>query len=314
MTPLRIGTRGSALALWQAGHVRHRLARELGLDSEIVAVRTSGDRFNQSPVGALGLKGVFIKELEEALVDSRADLAVHSMKDVPTAIDPRFAFPAVLKRDDVRDCLLSRSGAGLEQLPDGARVGTSSLRRRAQLLQRRPSLEIVDLRGNVDTRLAKLERGEYDAIVVAKAGLDRLGLAERITEVLPCEVLLPAVGQGALGIETRSADGELGRLLAPLDDLETRAAVRAERALLAELEGGCQVPVGAWARRENGRLVMDACVASLDPGGGGPGFVRLSAYCATGASEEPEELGRALAGRLLEAGADRMLRLAGRSR
>ncbi|HEV2386351.1 MAG TPA: hydroxymethylbilane synthase [Candidatus Acidoferrales bacterium] len=310
--PLRIATRGSALALWQAGRVRGRLLGELGLGADIVLVKTSGDRFNQASVGALGLKGVFIKELEEALVESRAELAVHSMKDVPTAIDSRFAFPAVLRRDDVRDCLLSRSGAAFDQLPPGARVGTSSLRRRALLRHRRPDLEVADLRGNVDTRLAKLDRGDYDAIVVAKAGLDRLGLAERITQVLPCELVLPAVGQGALGIETRAADSDLNRLLAELEDPETRAAIDAERALLAELEGGCQVPVGAWARRENGRLVMDACVASVDPGASEGEFIRLSADASTG--EEPEKLGRVLARRLLDAGADRILRLTGRNR
>jgi hydroxymethylbilane synthase len=314
VTATRIGTRGSRLALWQAEHVRKLLADRCGLEAELVVVKTSGDRFQEAPIGDLGVKGVFIKELEEALLDGRADLAVHSMKDVPTEIDSRFSFPAVLPREDPHDCLLSRSGHGIERLPAGARVGTSSLRRQAQLRHHRPDLEMAPLRGNVDTRLAKLDRGEVDAIVVAKAGLTRLGFAERITEVLSSDLVLPAVGQGAMGIETRSGDPEICKQLAALSDLETLIAVNAERALLAELEGGCQVPLGAWARREkDGRLVMEACVVSPD----GSEYIRQSAELAgddalsRGAAQE---MGRELGRRLLDAGADRILRLVGRDR
>jgi hydroxymethylbilane synthase len=314
VTPTRIGTRGSQLALWQARHVQQLLADRCQLETELVVVKTSGDRFQDAAVGDLGVKGVFIKELEEALLDGRADLAVHSMKDVPTEIDSRFSFPAVLPREDPRDCLLSREGLALERLPPGAKVGTSSVRRQAQLRHHRPDLELVPLRGNVDTRLGKLERGEVDAIIVAKAGLDRLGFSDRITEVLSADRMLPAVGQGALGIETRAGDPALCKQLATLSDEDTLIAVNAERALLAELEGGCQVPLGAWARRqEDGRLVLEACVISPD----GSEFLRQSAELAPGEAASrraAQELGRELGQRLLDAGADRILRLVGRNR
>jgi hydroxymethylbilane synthase len=312
---LRIGSRGSRLALWQAEYVRRLLAERCGLETEIVVIKTSGDRWAEKSVGNLGdlgLKGVFIKELEEALLDGRADLAVHSMKDVPTEIDSSFSFPAVLSREDPRDCLVARDGFRLDQLPAGARIGTSSVRRQAQLRHHRPDIEIVPLRGNVDTRLAKLDRGEFDAIVLAKAGLDRLGFSERITDVLGPEAVLPAVGQGALGIETRAGDPKTCRQVAVLADTDTRAAVNAERALLAELEGGCQVPVGAWARFEDGGFVIDSCVAAPD----GSEYIRLSARAT---AEEMQDrrtalrLGRELGRRLIEAGADRILRLLGRT-
>jgi hydroxymethylbilane synthase len=308
MIRVRIGTRASALALWQAHFVRDWLRARDGIEVEIVPLKTSGDRFEQKKIGQIGLKGVFIKELEDALLDGRVDLAVHSLKDVPTETPRGLAFPAITRREEARDCLVSRDGLGLAQLPAGARVGTSSLRRQAQLRHARPELAVLDLRGNVDTRLGKLARGEYDAIVVAKVGLDRLGRADAITEIFSPEIMLPAVGQGALAVETRAADASLAALFAPLDDPETRAAVTAERALLAELEGGCQVPVGAWARIEPataGRLVLDACVASAD----GSDFLRDRA---AGDAGRPEALGRELARRLIESGADRILKLAGR--
>ena len=305
MRKLRIGTRGSALALWQANHVRDRLV-SAGAQVEIATIKTSGDRFQQASVGQIGLKGVFIKELEDALLDERVDLAVHSMKDVPTEIPRGLDFPAILERQDVRDCLVSRDGGKLENLPPQARVGTSSLRRAAQLRRFRPDLTVLELRGNVDTRLKKLERGDYDAIVLAKAGLDRLGWSEKITEVIPPEFSLPAVGQGAIGVECRAADEEVRALLARFDHAETRCGVEAERALLAELEGGCQVPLGAWGRIEEGKLVLDACVLSAD----GTECLRDRA---TGAVSDPEAVGRSLARRMLEGGADRILRLAGRS-
>lgn len=305
MKPLRIGTRGSPLALWQANHIRERLQREFRLDAEIILIKTTGDKITHSTVGQIGLKGVFIKELEDALLESRVDLAVHSMKDVPTEIPRGLAFPAIARREDPRDCLVSRGGKKFADLPVRARVGTSSLRRQAQLRHLRPDLELHDLRGNVDTRLRKLDEGLCEAIVVAKAGLDRLGATEKITEVFEAETMLPAVGQGALGIEARAEDAELLRALAGLDDAKTRAGVTAERGLLAELEGGCQVPLGAWGRVEGGELILEACVLSLD----GSDYLRERG---SGSPQGAEKLGRELGRQLIEAGADRILRLAGR--
>ena len=310
MKLLRIATRGSALALWQANHIRERLAQLHGIESELIRIRTSGDKFQGASVAQVseqaGTKGIFIKELEEALLAGTADLAVHSMKDVPTENPAGLVFPAITKREDVRDCLISRDGAKLKDLACGARVGTSSLRRQAQLRHHRPDLELLDLRGNVDTRLKKVAAGEFDAIVLATAGMNRLGASDKITQILPPEVMLPAVGQGALGIETRADDHETLRLVAELDDPESHEAVTAERALLRELEGGCQIPLGAWARRENGELRLEACVFSAD----GKEFVRKDLR---GRPEEAEKLGVRLGQILIEAGADRILRLAGRS-
>jgi hydroxymethylbilane synthase len=307
---LRIATRGSALALWQANHIRERLAQLHGIESELIRIRTSGDKFQGASVAQVseqaGTKGIFIKELEEALLAGTADLAVHSMKDVPTENPAGLVFPAITKREDVRDCLISRDGAKLKDLASGARVGTSSLRRQAQLRHHRPDLELLDLRGNVDTRLKKVAAGEFDAIVLATAGMNRLGVSDKITQILPPEIMLPAVGQGALGIETRADDRETLRLVAALDDPESHEAVTAERALLRELEGGCQIPLGAWARRENGELRLEACVFSAD----GKEFVRKDLR---GRPEEAEKLGVRLGQILIEAGADRILRLAGRS-
>ena len=249
---------------------------------------------------------MFIKELEDALLDKRVDLAVHSMKDVPTDLPAGLDITAILERQDVRDGLISRNGAKLADLPAGARVGTSSLRRAAQLRRYRQDLDLQELRGNVDTRLRKLEQGQYDAIVLAKAGLDRLGWSSRITEVIPPDISLPAVRQGAIGVESRASDREVVQILGTLDHAETRASVLAERALLAELEGGCQVPLGAWGRMENGRLVLDACVLSAD------GRECLQER-AEGAASDAERLGRDLAHRMLDAGAGRILRLAGRN-
>lgn len=310
MKPLRIATRGSALALWQANHVRERLAQLHGVQCELVRIRTSGDNFQSASVAQLsqdtGTKGVFIKELEEALLAGTADLAVHSMKDVPTENPDGLVFPAVTKREDVRDCLISRDDTKLKDLTAGARVGTSSLRRQAQLRHHRPDLELLDLRGNVDTRLKKVAAGEFDAIVLATAGVNRLGASDRITEILSTEIVLPAVGQGALGIETRADDHETLRLVAALDDSESHSAVTAERALLRELEGGCQVPLGAWARLENREMRLEAGVFSAD----GKEFVRRELR---GRAEVAEKLGVQLGQILMEAGADKILRLAGRS-
>lgn len=310
MKPLRIATRGSALALWQANYIRERLAQLHGVESELVRIRTSGDNFQSSSAAEVsqqtGTKGIFIKELEEALLAGTADLAVHSMKDVPTENPAGLIFPAITKREDVRDCLISRDGSDLKNLPSAGRVGTSSLRRQAQLWHHRPDLELLELRGNVDTRLKKIAAGEFDAIVLATAGINRLGASDRITQILPPEIMLPAVGQGALGIEIRVDDREILRLVTALDDAESHAAVTAERALLRELEGGCQIPLGAWARRENGELRLEACVFSAD----GKEFVRKELR---GSTEEAEKLGVRLGQVLIEAGADRILRRAGRS-
>ena len=305
MKALRIGTRGSALALWQASHISARLAELHGVESELVRIRTSGDHFQTAAVAQMGTKGVFIKELEDALLAGTIDIAVHSMKDVPTETPQGLAFPAITKREDVRDCFISHSGLTLEKLPAGAHVGTSSLRRQAQLRAYRPDLATVELRGNVDTRMKKVAAGEHDAIILAKAGVDRLGLSEKITEVLPTHIMLPAVGQGALGIETRAVDREISALVAVLDEEASRSCVTAERALLRELEGGCQVPLGAWARLGAGGLLLEACVLSPD----GKQSLRREL---DGAAEDAEQMGRQLGRILLEAGADRILRLAGR--
>lgn len=303
---LRLGTRGSKLALWQAEHIRARLVREAGIDSELVIIRTAGDQFASARIPEVGGKGIFIKEIEDALVENRVDLAVHSLKDVPTQTPPGLCFPAVIEREDPRDCLVSRSGQALADLPPGARLGTSSLRRQSQLLAFRRDWQVLDLRGNVDTRLGKLDAGEVDAIVLAKAGLERLGLAGRITQVLPPQAMLSAAGQGALAVEAREADRRACEILSRLDHADTRAATSAERALLGELEGGCQVPLGAWARVEDSAMVLDARVLAAD----GTESIHRQA---TGACDRPQELGRRLARELLEAGADRLLRLAGRS-
>ncbi|HET9400512.1 MAG TPA: hydroxymethylbilane synthase [Candidatus Acidoferrales bacterium] len=304
--PLRIGSRGSALALWQANFVKVRLERECAAVCEIRVIKTTGDRQQSAPLTAFGGKGVFVKEIEEALLRDEIDLAVHSMKDVPTEIPEELTIAAICERVDVRDALISSSGRKLADLPHGSRVGTSSLRRRAQLMRARPDLEFVELRGNVDTRLKKLDAGDCDALVLAWAGLDRLGLAARITETLSCEVSLPAVGQGALGIETRRDDEAVIKTVARLDHRATRAAVLAERELLREVEGGCQIPLGAWARTESGRLVMDACIVSLD----GRDYVRTRV---SGEEDSPESLGRRAAEELFAGGAERILQVAGRN-
>jgi hydroxymethylbilane synthase len=314
VTRLRIGTRGSTLALWQANHVAERLAKLHGVETEIVRIRTSGDRMQSAPVAQINeqigaesdMKGIFIKELEDALLANTVDLAVHSMKDVPTEIPTGLAFPAITRREDPRDCLISRSGRSLKGLPAGARVGTSSLRRQAQLRLNRPDLEALDLRGNVDTRLKKLDAGEFDAIVLAVAGVNRLGATARVTQVMNADVMLPAVGQGALGIETRAGDAATSALVAALDDADSRACVTAERALLQELQGGCQIPLGAWARVAGGELHLEAGVFSVD----GRESVRREHR---GSLSDPAGAGKRLGELLIEAGADRILRLAGRS-
>lgn len=259
---LRLGTRGSALAQWQARWVAAQLASR-GMATELVLISTEGDQ-QQGSIGTLGLQGVFTKEIQRALLEGQVDLAVHSLKDLPTEAVPGLSLSAVPLREAVGDVLVSRDAARLETLPEGARVGTGSTRRRAQLLHVRPDLQVLDLRGNVDTRLRKLDEGQYDAIILAEAGLRRLGWSERIGHVIAPSQMLPAVGQGALGLETRQDDQAARTAVGLLDDPPSHAAVLAERALLAALRGGCLAPVGAWARVEADRLRLTAAVLSAD--------------------------------------------------
>jgi hydroxymethylbilane synthase len=304
---LRIGTRGSLLAKWQAESVRKQLFATAGVEAEIVIIKTTGDKMQKSALTQIGGKGIFIKELEDGLRDRSIDLAVHSVKDIPTEIPPGLSFPAVCRRDDIRDCLISTNGADLTHLRRHARVGTSSLRRQAQLLRLRPDLDIRELRGNVDTRLRKVGDGEYEAIVLAKAGLDRLGWSDRISEIFPPDMFMPAVGQGAIAVETRLDDNESGVLLEKLDDAETRACIIAERSLLSALQGGCQVPIGAWARIERGEMVLEASVTSVD------GLQHVKQRL-TGTSDEAAQMGAKMAQMLIESGAQTILEEVGRQR
>jgi hydroxymethylbilane synthase len=307
MKHLRIGTRGSVLAKWQAEFVRGQISRSIGIESEIIIIKTSGDKMQHSPLSQIGGKGIFIKELEDALLEESIDIAVHSVKDVPTEVPPQLAFPAICRREDVRDCLVSGNGATLLHLRYGARVGTSSLRRQAQLRHIRPDLDVRDLRGNVDNRLRKVEAGEYDAVILAKAGLDRLGWSHRISETLSPEVCMPAVGQGALGVECRASDADSISALEKLDDAETRAAIVAERTLLSVLQGGCQVPLGAWARMERDELVLEACVCSID----GLQYVKQRD---SAPPDQARALGERMAQLLIDAGAQNILEEVSRQR
>jgi hydroxymethylbilane synthase len=292
--PLRLGTRASPLARWQAEWVAARL-RALGSEVVMVPVTTSGDR-RQGPIGPGSGRGLFTKEIQRELLSGRIDLAVHSLKDLPTDAVPGLGLAAVPERASVHDVLISDCAGSLAELPAGAIVGTGSLRRRAQLLSVRSDLHMRDLRGNVDTRIRKLHQGDYQAIVLAEAGLRRLGLAEEITAVLPLALVLPAVGQGALGIEARSDDPRTAGAVAPLDHPATRAAVTAERALLARLEGGCLAPIAAWARPESGALVLTGRVLSAD------GARKLEAMLSAAAGDAAA-LGRQVADALLAQGA-----------
>jgi hydroxymethylbilane synthase len=266
-TVLRLGTRGSPLALWQTEHVAARLqAADPALRVELLIIKTSGDKILDVPLARIGDRGLFVKEIEEALLDGRVDVAVHSLKDLPTRQPEGLRIGAVLARADARDCLVSPGYPSLDAMPVGAVVGTSSLRRRAQLQAAFPGLRFEDVRGNLQTRLAKLDAGQYDALVLAVAGLERLGLEARISQRLSADVSLPAVGQGALAVECRTSDVATLARLGPLQDALTLAAVTAERSLLAAMEGGCQVPIGAHATTSGGTLVLDAMVASLDGG------------------------------------------------
>jgi hydroxymethylbilane synthase len=300
---LRIGTRGSALARWQAQHLTDRLqALHPELDVQPIIVQTTGDRITDVPLARIGERGLFTKEIDRALLDDEIDLAIHSLKDVPTRLADGLAIGAVLEREDARDALVCAPGvpASLELLSAGARIGTSSLRRRSQLLHRRPDLAVEDLRGNLDTRLRRVQQRDFDAIILAAAGLKRLGFADAISELLDPPGWLSAVGQGALAVACRADDSTTLELLARLDHAATRAATAAERAFLRELEGGCQVPIGALAATVAGGLRLEGFVASLD----GADFLRGDLTTAEG---KAEEAGRRLAATLIDAGANTIL-------
>ena len=297
MAHLRIGSRGSQLALWQANHVA-ALLRSQGHSVEIEIIKTTGDKITDVALSKVGTKGMFTKEIEEALAARQVDLAVHSLKDVPTELQPGFELAAVMMREDPRDAFVSVRYSHLEELRQGARVGTSSLRRQCQLKALRPDLQVISLRGNVDTRLRKLESGEYDAIILAAAGVHRLGLDQYVRERISAKEMCPAAGQGALGIEIRLDDGVLRSALAFLDNADARAATACERALLLGLGGGCQVPIGALAEINQGALHLTAIV-------GRPDGSELLRERREGAN--PQKLGWETAQALLRKGADRIL-------
>jgi hydroxymethylbilane synthase len=302
-----IGTRGSKLALWQAGHIQSELQRRYpGITIEINTIKTTGDKILDVPLAQVGGKGLFVKEIEEALLQQEADIAVHSMKDVPTEFPDDLHLAVICAREDPRDALISRVRNAqflirtFNDLPQGAKIGTSSLRRSCQLLSVRPDLNIAQLRGNLDTRLRKLDEGLFDAIILAAAGVKRLGLQNRITEILPFALSLPAIGQGAIGIECRRDDAFINTLIAPLNHEETSVCVKAERAFLKKLEGGCQVPIAAHARLADGRILMDGLVGSI------AGDRIIKAF-GEGGPDHAESLGIGLAEDILGRGAKEIL-------
>lgn len=298
---LVIASRESALAMWQARHIQSALqALYPAMTVEILGMTTTGDQILDSPLARIGGKGLFVKELEQALADGRADLAVHSMKDVPMHLPDGFALAAIGEREDPRDAFVSNNYARLEDLPHGSVVGTSSLRRQSQLQARLPHLKIESLRGNLQTRLRKLDEGQYAAIILAAAGLKRLGLESRITQLISTEHSIPAVGQGALGIEINAARVDLLPILAPLNHGDTAACVEAERGMSRALAGSCQVPLGAYAEHHGAELHMTGFVASTD----GRELLRAEVH---GAASAPEVLGQALAQNLIDQGAGRIL-------
>ncbi len=297
MSLLRIGTRGSALALAQSTHVKKCLeALSPGVQVELRIIKTTGDRLADASLASIGGKGVFTKELEEALLSKTVDLAVHSLKDLPTELPAGLSVGAILEREDPRDCMVSRFGEQLMELPRGAVIGTSSLRRQAQIRAIKKGIRLEDLRGNLDTRLAKVAAGAYSAVVVAYAGVRRLGRADEVTEVLSPEVILPAPGQGFVAIEIRAEDPETLKWVAQLNHGPSQQAATAERSFLAALGGGCRVPIAAYAREEAGQLVLDGRVTSVD----GKNDVKGTE---TGLPANAKKIGNALAQRLLNQGA-----------
>lgn len=299
---ITIATRKSPLAMWQAEHVKAQLEQaHSDLQVELMGMSTQGDRILDTPLAKIGGKGLFVKELEQGMLDGRADIAVHSMKDVPVAFPDGLHLPVIMSREDPRDAFVSNQFDGLDALPEGARVGTSSLRRQCQLAANRPDLEILPLRGNVNTRLRKLDDGEYEAIILASAGLIRLGFAERIRNYIDTDSSLPAIGQGAIGIECRSDDERINTLLAPLHDTDTASCVLAERAMNQRLEGGCQVPIGGHAVLEGDQLYLRGLVGSND----GSQIVRAEGRAPR---EQADQLGVRIAEELLANGADEILK------
>ncbi|MCU7843491.1 MAG: hydroxymethylbilane synthase [Candidatus Thiodiazotropha sp. (ex Monitilora ramsayi)] len=299
---IRIATRKSPLAMWQAEHVAAELKKaHPGIEVELLGMTTQGDKILDTPLAKIGGKGLFIKELEQGLLSGDADIAVHSMKDVPVELPEGLHLPVIMQREDPRDAFVSNNYKHLDELPEGACVGTSSLRRQSQLAERRPDLKIKSLRGNVNTRLRKLDEGEYDAIILAAAGLKRLGFESRITALIGPEQSLPAIGQGAVGIECRADDTETNALIAPLHHEETAVCVRAERAMNQRLNGGCQVPIAGYAMLESGNLWLRGLVGEPD----GSDIIRGEVE---GATNEAEAMGIGLAERLLEWGADEILK------
>jgi hydroxymethylbilane synthase len=297
---IRLGSRGSKLALWQAEHVGEEVSRRAGRKVEIARIKTTGDMILDVPLAKVGGKGLFVKEIEEALLADRVDLAVHSMKDVPTEIPDGLEIVCITRREDPRDAFLSVKHPTFGDLPKGAKVGTSSLRRQTQLLSLRPDLEIGQLRGNLDTRIRKMEEGQYDAIILAAAGLTRLGWEGRIRQYLPTELSLPAIGQGALGIEIRTADARTREAVSFLDDRDTSIAVRAERGFLKRLEGGCQVPIAAHGTIAGSAVTLEGLIGRPD----GSEIVRGRRI---GSVADPESIGVALAEELLSRGGEKIL-------
>jgi len=298
---IRIGTRGSPLALFQANWVKEKLLqRNPDLKITLTVIKTTGDKIQDAPLAKVGGKALFVKEIEEALLEERVDLAVHSIKDVPTEFPEGLHLAAVTQREDPRDVLISQDGTRLQHLKQGAKIGTSSLRRQAQLLHYRPDLEMVPLRGNLDTRLRKLEAMNLGGIVLALAGIRRMGFEKRITEILSEDISLPAIGQGALGIETRVSDSVTGPYIDALNDADSAVCVLGERAFLKKLEGGCQVPIAAYGRKTGLTLQLDGMVATVD----GKTLIK---HQVTGSVEEAESLGIKLAEILLDMGAKKIL-------
>jgi len=305
---IRIATRKSPLALWQANHVA-KLIRQNNpeITTELVKMSTQGDKILDSPLAKIGGKGLFVKELEQGLIDGLADIAVHSMKDVPVEFPPGLGLVAILERHDPRDAFVSNRFSNLGELPSDVKIGTSSLRRQCQINENFPTAEILSLRGNVNTRLKKLDEGDYDAIILATAGLERLGFASRIRQRLPVDVSLPAIGQGAIGIESRKEDEKVLGAIAKLNDAETAICVRAERAMNERLQGGCQVPIAGFAEiSSEGELTLKGLVGSPD----GRKMLRATV---NGSADDAETLGQGLADDLLSRGADRILKALYRS-
>jgi hydroxymethylbilane synthase len=300
MSGIRIGTRSSTLALWQTNFIKSKLEeihRSIAVD--VVHIKTKGDKILDSPLSMIGDKGLFTKELETALLENRIDIAVHSLKDVTTVLPEGLTLGAITEREDIRDVFIAhpkKNYTGMDELPRGATIATGSLRRKCQLLAYRPDLRIQDIRGNINTRMEKLDASDWDGMILASAGLLRMGWHDRMTQVIDPKILLPAVGQGALGIEMRAEDDTTGKLLKPLEDYATRQCTTAERTLLRRLEGGCQVPIGAWARISEGTLYLDAVVGSLN----GDTIVRGKR---SGKPENAKAIGTGLAEELLEKGA-----------